>query len=120
MGGTPWPPVVAYITDGRQPSVSNQTIAGDRYRILPVMTSTTLPVVLRRLRHNQRYLNRVAQSDQSIRELCSSIKRLDLIPKVTQLTNGTRQPIRASNQPHVVPHDVLNRLHVALNQRRVG
>jgi hypothetical protein len=53
------------------------------------MTSTTLPVVLGRLRHDQRDLDCVAQSDQSVRKFRRAIKRFDLIPKVTEFANGT-------------------------------
>ena len=100
-------------------AILNKPIARDRHRILPVMTTTTLPVVLRRLRHDQRHFNRVTQTNQTIRQLSRSIKRLNLIPEMTQLTNRTRQSITAAHQSNVVPHDVLNGLHVALDQSRV-
>jgi len=40
--------------------VLDQTITFEHNRILPVMTPTTLPVVLRRLRYDQRHLYRVS------------------------------------------------------------
>src|ERR1044072_2759767 len=83
------------------------------------MTAATLTVVLRRLRDDQRYFNRVTQSNQPVRQLRSAIKRLNLVPKVTQLTNRTRQAVGSPHQSDVVPHDVLNGLHVALNQSRI-
>jgi hypothetical protein len=46
------------------------------------MTSATLPVVLRCLRHDQRDLNCVPQANQSIRKLRRAIKRFYLIPQV--------------------------------------
>src|ERR1044072_7854145 len=39
---------------------------------------------------------------------------------MSQLTYRTRQSIGSAHQPDVVPHDVLNGLHIALNQRRSG
>src|ERR1044072_6075228 len=83
------------------------------------MTTATLPVVLRRLRDDQRHFNRITQSNQNIRQLRRSIKRLDLIPEMTQLTNRSRQSFATAHEPDVVPHDVLNGLHVTLDQRRV-
>src|SRR5688572_401950 len=102
------------------PPISDQSIAFKRNRILTIMTSTTLPVVLRRLRYDQRDLNRIAQSDQSVGKFCRSIKRFDLVPQVTQFANRARETIATAHQSDVVPHDVLNRLHVTLNQRRIG
>src|SRR5215212_9935216 len=38
---------------------------------------------------------------------------------MAQLANCSRQPIGSAHKSHIVPHDVLNCLHVALNQRGV-
>ena len=62
------------------------------------MTAPTLPVVLRRLRHDQRHFDRIAQTNQTIRQFRRSIKRLDLIPEVSQLTNRARQPLRTADR----------------------
>src|SRR6185369_7113626 len=97
----------------------NQSVSSNRHRILPVMAAAALPVVLRRLRHNQRHFDRIAQSNQTIRQLSRPVKRLDLIPEVSQLTNRARQPVRTAHETNVVPHNVLNSLHVALDQRRI-
>src|SRR5688500_7986699 len=102
------------------PPISDQSIAFKRNRILTIMTSPTLAVVLRRLRYDQRDLNRIAQSDQSVGKFGRAIKRLDLIPQVTQFANRARETFATAHQTDVVPHDVLNRLHVTLNQRRIG
>src|ERR1051325_6137728 len=94
----------------------DKSFARNGHRVLPVVTTATLPVVLRGLRHDQRYLNRVTQSNQSIRLLRASVKRLNLIPKMPQLANRTRQSIATAYEPDVVPQDVLNRLHGPLDQ----
>src|SRR5689334_489174 len=99
---------------------SDQAVAFKRNRILTVMTTSTLPVVLRSLRDDQRDLDGIAQPDQSVREFRRAIERFDLIPEVAQLANRTRKAVGTAHQTDVVPHDVLNRLHVALNQRRIG
>src|SRR5262245_36807050 len=84
------------------------------------MASTALSIVLRSVCDDQRYFDGIAQTNQPIRQLRASIKGLDLVPQVAQFANRARQAVRASDQPDVVPHDVLNRLHVALDQRRIG
>ena len=93
---------IAYEQSCNHPEIreilSNQPIARNRHRILPVMTAATLPVVLRRLRHDQRHFNRIAQPNQSIRKLRGSIKRLDLVPQVPQLANRARQTIGTAHQ----------------------
>ena len=38
---------------------------------------------------------------------------------MSQFTNRPREPVRISYQPDVMPHDVLNVLHVAMYQRRI-
>src|ERR1051326_9434165 len=94
----------------------DKSVARNGPRVLPVVTTATLPVVLRGLRHDQRYLNRVTQTNQTIRQLRASVKRLNLIPEMAQLANRTRQSIATAYESDVVPHDVLNRLHVTLDQ----
>src|ERR1051326_7258968 len=94
----------------------DKSVARNGHRVLPVVTTATLPVVLSGLRHDQRYFNRVTQTNQTIRQLRASVKRLDLIPEMAQLANRTRQSIATAYEPDVMPHDVLNRLHVTLDQ----
>src|ERR1041384_2616421 len=83
------------------------------------MTAAALPVVLRRLRHDQRHFTRVPKPDQTVRQFRRPVKRLNLIPQMSQLAYRTRESIGTAHEPDVVPHDVLNRLRVTLNQRRI-
>src|SRR4029079_16418605 len=97
----------------------NKPIACNRHRVLSIVAATALTIVLRRLRDDERHFNPISQPDQPIGKLRRPVKRLDLVPQVAQLANRTRQTIRATYEPDVMPHDVLNRLHVALDQRRI-
>ena len=84
------------------------------------MAASTLPVMLRGLCHDQRGFDRVAQADETVAEFGGAIERLDLVLQVTQLTNGARETVAATNESHVVPHNILDGLHVALDQRGVA
>ena len=62
----------------------------------------------------------VPQSDQAIAQLGDAVERLDLVLQVPQFADGARKPVAGADQSHVMPHDVLDGLHIALDQRRVG
>src|SRR5712691_7445676 len=84
------------------------------------MATPTLPVMLRSLSYQQSNFNRVAQTYQTIGKLSSTVESFDLVPQVTQFADRSRESFAAAHQADVVPHDVLNRLHIALDQCRVG
>lgn len=79
------------------------------------MTTAALAIVLRRLRHDERDFNGIPKPDQTVRQFRRPVERLNLIPQMSQLSNRTRQPVGAADQPDVMPHDVLNGLHVTLD-----
>src|SRR5712691_8280472 len=83
------------------------------------MAAATLTIVQSGLRNDQRNLDGISQANQTIVELGGSIEGLNLIPKVAQLPNCPRDSFGAAHQSHVVPHNVLNSLHVTLYQGRV-
>ena len=80
------------------------------------MAAAALSVVQRRLCHNQRDLDCVSQTDETIVQLRRAIERLNLVPEMTQLPYCSGKSFSAAYQPNVVSHDVLNGLHVALDQ----
>lgn len=84
------------------------------------MAPTTLPIMLCGLCHDQRGFHGVSQSDETVAEFGGAIERLDLVLQVAQLADGARETVAATDESHVVPHDVLDGLHVALDQRRVA
>ena len=84
------------------------------------MAPAALTVMLRGLCHDQRGFDRVAQADETVAEFGGAVERLDLVLQVTQLADGARETVAAADKSHVVPHDVLDGLHVALDQRGVA
>src|SRR5271157_4458143 len=84
------------------------------------MTAAALTIMISGLGDDQRNLHRISQSDQAIAQFCFLIKGFDLVLQMAQLTNSTRQPVAGTDQADIMPHDILNRLHIALDQRRIG
>lgn len=84
------------------------------------MAPATLPVMLCGLCHDQRGFDRVAQADETVAEFGGAVEGLDLVLQVTQLADGARETVATADESHVVPHDVLDGLHIALDQRRVA
>ena len=39
---------------------------------------------------------------------------------MAQLADRARQAVAGTDQANIMPHDVLNRLHIALDQRGIG
>ena len=89
-------------------------------RVLPIMAASRLAIMLRGVSDDQCHFHGVAQADQAVTQFSSAIKSLDLIPQMTQLANRAGETVGIAREADVVPHDVLNRLHIALNQSWVG
>ena len=53
------------------------------------MTAPALPVVTRRLCHDECHLDRVAQADEAVAQLGLAVKGLGLVLQVVQLTDGS-------------------------------
>ena len=83
------------------------------------VTPKALPVVTRGLGNDQRRFDGIAQPNQPVAKLGAAVKHLDFILQVAQFTDGPRKPVAGTDQPNVVPHDILDGLHIALDQRRV-
>src|ERR1700690_3115257 len=83
------------------------------------MATSALTIMIRGARHDQRDFHFIPQADQAITQFCFLIEGLDLILQMTQLANGARQTVAGADQAYIMPHDILNRLHVTLNQCRI-
>jgi hypothetical protein len=83
------------------------------------VTAAALPVMPRGLGNDQRCLDRVTQSDETVAQFDGAVECLDLVLQMAQLTDGAREPFAGADESHVVPHDILDGLHIALDERRV-
>jgi hypothetical protein len=79
------------------------------------MAAAALAIMQGSLGYNQSNFYSVPQAYQAVTQPGCAIKRLDLIPQVAQLTDGARKAIRAAHQPNIMPHDVLDSLHIPLD-----
>ena len=84
------------------------------------MTAAALAVVAGSLPDDQSHFDGVAQADQAVAQLGLAIEGLDLVLQVAQLADGAREPVTGADQAHVVPHDILDGLHIPLDEGRVG
>ena len=83
------------------------------------MTAPTLSVVTGGLGDDQAHLDGVTQTDQTVAQLGLTVEGLDLVLHVTQFADGPRESVAGADESHIVPHDVLDGLHVALKQGRI-
>ncbi len=84
------------------------------------MAASALAVMQGCLGYNERHLDGISQTDQTIAQFCVAVKSLDLIHQMAQLADCPREPVAAADQTDIMPHDVLNRLHIPLYQCRIG
>ncbi len=84
------------------------------------MAASALTIVVGGLGHDQRDLHRIPQSDQTVAQFRFLIKGFDLVLQMAQLTDRARQPVAGTDQADIMPHDILNGLHIALDQCRIG
>ena len=80
------------------------------------MTAPALAIVSGGLGDDNAGFDRVPQADQGVGEFGGAIKRLDFVLHVTALAHRTRQAFARTHQPHIMPHDVLDGLHVAVDE----
>lgn len=78
-----------------------------------------LSVVAGRLSHDEPDFDGVAQANEAVAEPCFPIKGLDFVLQMTEFTNRAGESLTRTHEPHVVPHDVLDGLHVTLDECRV-
>ena len=79
------------------------------------MAAAARAVMPGRLGHDQAHFHRVAQADQAVAQLGAPVKGFDLVLQVAQFAYGAAQPFARAHQPHVMPHHVLDGLHIPLD-----
>lgn len=97
----------------------DQTLAFVGSGIFAEMGTSVLTIVLGSPSDDQGRLNRIAQTDQLITELSDPVKGLDFAPQAAQIADGTRKSFGASHQADIMPHYILDGLHIALDQGRI-
>ena len=83
------------------------------------MATPALAVVVGGLGDQECRLHRVAQPDQPVRQPAGPVEVVYLLLQVTEVPEGAREPPLGADQPHVVPHRVLDGPQIAPDEGRV-
>jgi len=63
---------------------------------------------------------RITQADQTVTQFSGAVECFDFVPQVAKLAYSPGQAFFIACQSDVMPHDILNGLHITLNEGRIG